>query len=228
MHARRSRCARRRNGTTRASRRSAADATLADLAGGARTAGSCSRSIPRAAARCTRASSRSSGIGRRADRALPRDVRAAAKPHDARDARRRACRAARAAPARRHRATMTRLGTRRRRSSPRSTPATCSTPRAPATLIAGAFPEDDVRVFKRARRQLRLLLLARARRNALRIAGRAEVESILAERRQVEVDVRVLQPRYMFARPGARGVRRRRELRADRYLHRCVLRPLRP
>jgi len=78
---------------------------------------------------------------------------------------------------------------------------------APATgIIAAAFPEEDVRVF-RPRPVSFACSCSRARvENALRIAGAAEVESILAERGNVEVTCEFCNRRYVFAPDEARGV----------------------
>ena len=76
----------------------------------------------------------------------------------------------------------------------------------PATrIIAAALPEEDVRVF-RPRPVSFACSCSRARvENALRIAGAAEVESILAERGSVEVTCEFCNRRYVFAPDEARG-----------------------
>ena len=72
--------------------------------------------------------------------------------------------------------------------------------------IASAFPEDDVRVFK-ARPVAFACTCSRERVvRALRIAGLAEVESILAERGNVEVTCEFCNRRYAFAPAEARAV----------------------
>ena len=72
--------------------------------------------------------------------------------------------------------------------------------------IASTFPEDDVRVFK-ARPVAFACTCSRERvAKALRIAGPAEVESILAERGDVEVTCEFCNRRYTFAPAEARAV----------------------
>ena len=72
--------------------------------------------------------------------------------------------------------------------------------------IHALFPHDDVRVFagKPVRSHCRC---SRERvENALRIAGRAEIESILAERGEVEVSCEFCGRRYVLAPVEARAL----------------------
>ncbi|MFO1312182.1 MAG: Hsp33 family molecular chaperone HslO [Burkholderiales bacterium] len=72
--------------------------------------------------------------------------------------------------------------------------------------IASIFSEDDVRVFK-ARPVAFACSCSRERvANALRIAGAAEIESILAERGDVEVTCEFCDRRYAFAPDEARAL----------------------
>jgi molecular chaperone Hsp33 len=78
--------------------------------------------------------------------------------------------------------------------------------KAATQIIAGALPHDDVRVF-RPRPVTFACSCSRERvENALRIAGAAEVESILAERGNVEVTCEFCNRRYTFAPDEARAV----------------------
>lgn len=72
--------------------------------------------------------------------------------------------------------------------------------------IASVFPEDDIRVFKE--RPVRFACSCSRERvtNALRIAGLAEVESILAERGTVEATCEFCNRRYAFTPAEARAV----------------------
>jgi molecular chaperone Hsp33 len=71
--------------------------------------------------------------------------------------------------------------------------------------IAAAFPEDDVRAFK-ARAVTFACSCSRERvARALRIAGAAEVESILVERGSVEVTCEFCNRRYTFTPAEARA-----------------------
>jgi molecular chaperone Hsp33 len=73
-------------------------------------------------------------------------------------------------------------------------------------VIASLLPEEDVRVFK-ARPVTFACSCSRERvEKALRIAGAAEVESILAERGNVEVTCEFCNRRYTFAPEAARAV----------------------
>ena len=76
----------------------------------------------------------------------------------------------------------------------------------PTQIIASAFAEEDVRVFK-AKPVTFACSCSRERvENALRIAGAGEVESILAERGNVEVTCEFCNRRYTFAPDEARAV----------------------
>lgn len=76
----------------------------------------------------------------------------------------------------------------------------------PAThLLAGAFPHDDVRVFAAKAVSFACSCSRERVENALRIAGAAEVESILAERGDVEVTCEFCNRRYAFAPAEARA-----------------------
>lgn len=85
-------------------------------------------------------------------------------------------------------------------------PQSLMTPEPATEFIAAAFAEEDVRVF-RPRPVSFACSCSRGRvENALRIAGVAEVESILAERGNVEVTCEFCNRRYVFAPDEARGV----------------------
>jgi len=73
-------------------------------------------------------------------------------------------------------------------------------------VIASLLPDEDVRVFK-ARPVTFACSCSRERvENALRIAGAAEIESIIAERGEVEVTCEFCNRRYAFAPQEARAV----------------------
>ncbi|HEY5863853.1 MAG TPA: Hsp33 family molecular chaperone HslO [Casimicrobiaceae bacterium] len=72
--------------------------------------------------------------------------------------------------------------------------------------IAAAFPEDDVRVFKPRPVTFACSCSRERVTKALRIAGLAEVESILAERGSVEMTCEFCNRRYTFAPAEARAV----------------------
>lgn len=78
---------------------------------------------------------------------------------------------------------------------------------APPTVLLGAiFPEDDVRVFAPRTASFACSCSRERVENALRIAGVAEVESILAERGDVEVTCEFCNRRYTFGPVEARAV----------------------
>lgn len=78
---------------------------------------------------------------------------------------------------------------------------------APATTLLGTvFPEDDVRVFEPRTAAFSCSCSRERVENALRIAGAAEVESILAERGDVEVTCEFCNRRYTFSPDEARAV----------------------
>jgi molecular chaperone Hsp33 len=74
------------------------------------------------------------------------------------------------------------------------------------TVLAGLFPHEDLRVF--AARPVAFACSCSAERveNALRIAGAAEVESILAERGNVEVTCEFCHRRYTLEPAAARAL----------------------
>lgn len=78
---------------------------------------------------------------------------------------------------------------------------------APATTLIGAvFPEDDVRVFAPRAAAFACSCSRERVENALRIAGAAEIESILAERGDVEVTCEFCNRRYTFGPGEARAI----------------------
>jgi molecular chaperone Hsp33 len=68
------------------------------------------------------------------------------------------------------------------------------------------FPEDDLRMFAPRATQARCSCSRERVANALRIAGRDEVEAILAERGDVEVTCEFCNRRYVFVPAAARAV----------------------
>ena len=79
--------------------------------------------------------------------------------------------------------------------------------RAPATeVIASTFPQEDVRVFRERAVSFACSCSRERVEKALRIAGAAEVESILAERGNVEVTCEFCNRRYTLAPDEARAV----------------------
>jgi molecular chaperone Hsp33 len=80
---------------------------------------------------------------------------------------------------------------------------------APGTaqsLLAQSFPQDDLRMFEPRRVAFRCSCSRERVERALRIAGLAEVESILAERGDVEVTCEFCNCSYVFAPVEARAV----------------------
>lgn len=80
---------------------------------------------------------------------------------------------------------------------------------APGTteaLLADSFPSDDVRVFQPKNVTFRCSCSRERVERALRIAGREEIESILAERNDVVVTCEFCNHRYAFAETEARAV----------------------
>jgi len=73
-------------------------------------------------------------------------------------------------------------------------------------LLAGLFPEDDLRVFEPRPARFRCSCSPERVCNALRIAGRAEIEAAIAERGHVEVTCEFCNRRYTFEPDEARGV----------------------
>lgn len=68
------------------------------------------------------------------------------------------------------------------------------------------FPEDDLRMFAPRAAQARCTCSRERVANALRIAGRDEIEAILAERGDVEVTCEFCNRRYVFVPAEARAV----------------------
>jgi molecular chaperone Hsp33 len=79
--------------------------------------------------------------------------------------------------------------------------------RASATdQLAATFPQDDVRVFKAKPVSFACSCSRERVEHALRIAGATEIESILAERGDVEVTCEFCNRRYAFAPAEARAL----------------------
>ena len=79
-------------------------------------------------------------------------------------------------------------------------------PTSHAGILANLFPEDDLRVFEPRPARFRCSCSSERVRNALRIAGRAEIEAAIAERGDVEVTCEFCNRRYTFAPAEARAV----------------------
>ena len=79
-------------------------------------------------------------------------------------------------------------------------------PVAPQALLAESFPHDDVRVFRPHAVSFRCTCSRERVERALRIAGIAEIESILAERDDVVVTCEFCNREYAFAGDEARAV----------------------
>ena len=79
-------------------------------------------------------------------------------------------------------------------------------PTSHAGILASLFPEDDLRVFEPRPARFRCSCSSERVRNALRIAGRAEIEAAIAERGDVEVTCEFCNRRYLFAPAEARAV----------------------
>jgi len=77
---------------------------------------------------------------------------------------------------------------------------------SPTDQLAATFPQDDVRVFKAKPVSFACSCSRERVENALRIAGAAEIESILAERDDVEVTCEFCNRRYAFAPDEARAL----------------------
>ena len=75
-----------------------------------------------------------------------------------------------------------------------------------ANILSALFPEDDLRVFDPRPVQFRCSCSFDRVRNALRIAGRGEVEAAIAERGDVEVTCEFCNRHYTFAPDEARDV----------------------
>jgi molecular chaperone Hsp33 len=85
-------------------------------------------------------------------------------------------------------------------------PALLLAPAAPQTLVAESFPHDDVRVFRPKPVSFGCSCSRERVERALRIAGEAEIESILAERDDVVVTCEFCNREYAFAPAEARAV----------------------
>ncbi len=73
-------------------------------------------------------------------------------------------------------------------------------------LLESMFPEDDLRMFGARPVQFRCSCSRERVENALMIAGRDEVEAILAERGDVEIVCEFCNHRYAFAAAQARAI----------------------
>ena len=80
------------------------------------------------------------------------------------------------------------------------------TPAGHAAMLSRLFPEDDLRLFEARAARFRCSCSPARVRNALRIAGRAEIEAAIAERGNVEVTCEFCNRRYAFAPDEAREV----------------------
>jgi molecular chaperone Hsp33 len=72
--------------------------------------------------------------------------------------------------------------------------------------LAATFPRDDVRVFRAKPASFACSCSRERVENALRIAGAAEIDSILAERDNVEVTCEFCNRRYAFEPAEARAL----------------------
>jgi len=79
-------------------------------------------------------------------------------------------------------------------------------PETVETILAGSFPHDDLRVFQSKPVTFRCSCSRERVERALRIAGEAEIESILAERDEVVVTCEFCNHRYAFAKAEARAL----------------------
>lgn len=79
-------------------------------------------------------------------------------------------------------------------------------PSTHARLLGTLFPEDDLRVFEPRPARFRCSCSWKRVRNALRIAGRGEIEAAIAERGSVEVTCEFCNRLYAFAPDEAREV----------------------
>jgi molecular chaperone Hsp33 len=85
-------------------------------------------------------------------------------------------------------------------------PATLLATDAPQVLLAAAFPHDDLRVFKGKDVVFRCACSRERVENALRIAGREEIESVLRERGDVEVTCEFCNHAYLIGAAEARAL----------------------
>jgi molecular chaperone Hsp33 len=80
-----------------------------------------------------------------------------------------------------------------------------------AATLSSLFPDDDLRVFDARATRFRCSCSLERVRNALRVAGREEVEAALAERGQVDVTCEFCNRRYTLSPDEARDVFAARE-----------------
>ena len=85
-------------------------------------------------------------------------------------------------------------------------PASLLVPAAATAQLAATFPEDDIRVFGAKPVAFGCSCSRERVENALRIAGAAEIEAILAERPDVEVTCEFCSRRYTFAPAESRAL----------------------
>jgi molecular chaperone Hsp33 len=85
-------------------------------------------------------------------------------------------------------------------------PGALLSPIAPQAMLARTFPHDDVRVFRPHAASFHCTCSRERVERALRIAGIAEIESILAERDDVVVTCEFCNRQYAFAGAEARAV----------------------
>jgi molecular chaperone Hsp33 len=85
-------------------------------------------------------------------------------------------------------------------------PATLLAHVSAADQLAATFPQDDVRIFRAKPVSFACSCSRKRVENALRIAGAAEIESILAERGDVEVTCEFCNRRYAFEPAEARAL----------------------
>ena len=85
-------------------------------------------------------------------------------------------------------------------------PAALLVPGAATAQLAAVFPEDDVRVFGAKPAAFGCSCSRQRVENALRIAGAAEIEAMLAERADVEVTCEFCNRGYSFAPAEARAL----------------------
>jgi molecular chaperone Hsp33 len=85
-------------------------------------------------------------------------------------------------------------------------PVTLLAPGTAEALLVESFPHDDLRVFRPKQVSFRCSCSRERVERALRIAGRAEIESILAERDDVEVTCEFCNRTYAFGPAEARAV----------------------
>ena len=85
-------------------------------------------------------------------------------------------------------------------------PVTLLAPGTAETLLTEVFPQDDLRVFRPKPASFRCSCSRERVERALRIAGKAEIESILTERDNVEVTCEFCNRTYAFAPAEARSL----------------------